>query len=44
MLWVSNPYRVHQRLITQAVKTTPRLLFRIENDDFKYPDLGTDLY
>lgn len=31
-LWVSNPYRVHQRLKI-ACEGDPRLLFRIENTD-----------
>ena len=32
MLWLSNPYRVHQRLI-MACGNDPRLLFRIETDE-----------
>ena len=34
MLWLSNPYRVHQRLI-MACGNDPRLLFRIETDEQK---------
>jgi len=32
MLWVANPYRVHQRLM-MACEGDPRLLFRIESSD-----------
>jgi len=34
MLWLSNPYRVHQRLM-MACGNDPRLLFRIETDEQK---------
>src|SRR3990172_2452879 len=34
MLWLSNPYRVHQRLM-MACTDDPRLLFRIEADEQK---------